>query len=102
MSAAGRFLRKMNGGYGHWCPGCDEMHFIAVERPLANGAQWSFNGDLEKPTFTPSVKISIPGAGENAVECCHYFIKAGQIEFCADSTHTLAGQILPLPPFPDQ
>jgi len=23
---------------------------------------------------------------------CHYFIKAGQIEFCGDSTYALAGQ----------
>lgn len=31
---------------------------------------------------------------------CHYFIKAGRIEFCGDCTHALKGQTVDLPDFP--
>ncbi|MCZ4340562.1 hypothetical protein O4H52_03015 [Sphingomonadaceae bacterium G21617-S1] len=31
---------------------------------------------------------------------CHSFVRNGQIEFLSDCTHALAGQTVPLPPFP--
>ena len=31
--------------YGYWCPGCNEMHTIAVTKRNASGASWSFKGD---------------------------------------------------------
>jgi hypothetical protein len=31
---------------------------------------------------------------------CHYFIRAGKIEFCGDSPHNLAGQTVDLPDWP--
>jgi len=31
---------------------------------------------------------------------CHYFITDGKIEFCGDSPHKLAGQIVDLPDWP--
>ena len=99
MARLGRFLRDMEGGYGHWCPGCEEMHYIAVEKPLANGAQWTFDGDVEAPTFSPSVRHT--HLGLTSPECCHYFIRGGNIEFCGDCTHALSGQTVPLPPWPE-
>nr|WP_164729839.1 DUF6527 family protein [Rhodomicrobium lacus] len=60
---------------------------------------WEFNGDLEAPTFSPSVKITFGGYAGDPV--CHYFIEAGQIMFCADSTHSMAGQTMPMPDLPD-
>ena len=109
MAQLGKYLRKLEGGYGHWCPGCSEMHYIAVETPLSNGAKWSFNGDIDKPTFSPSVKIQIPVDKEDEkndilyhfVERCHYFIKEGNIEYCNDCTHDLKGQTIPLPEWPE-
>lgn len=85
-------LRFADDGYFHWCPGCDQMHHIPVPR-------WEFNNDQEKPTFTPSVKItwgSAPGS-----KCCHYNIINGGVVFHGDCTHALAGQTVPLPPIPD-
>lgn len=110
MGAAGKYLRKAEHGYYlHWCPGCNEAHAIAVENPAWNGAQWSFDGNLDAPTFQPSVnvrwgKFAVPTfvdeePGDSGV--CHYFISAGRILFCADSTHPLAGQTVPLPEWPD-
>lgn len=80
-----------DGMYMHWCPGCNARHLINVGEPNANGAIWSFDGHTERPTFSPSINI---------VGSCHYFITEGQIQFCADSAHALAGKTVELPDFP--
>ena len=94
MSQVSAYLRDCDGGYLHWCPGCAAMHMIPVSEPLPNEARWSFDGDLTTPTFHPSVNISWeePTPGR-----CHYFLHAGQLKFCSDSTHALSGQTVPLP-----
>ncbi len=78
---------------------------------------WTFDGNLDKPTFNPSVKITgkkivvdkdgewtgewVRDANGNAIDdCCHYFLHAGQLNFCNDSPHSLAGQSVPLPELP--
>jgi hypothetical protein len=86
-----------DAGWMHWCPGCKNTHAIAVEKPFENGARWTFDGNMEAPTFAPSVKVNWPEPGR----VCHYFIKAGNIEFCSDSTHALAGKTVPLPEWPE-
>jgi hypothetical protein len=104
-------LRRTTVGYAHWCPGCEEMHHIWTPG-------WSFDGNLEKPTFNPSVKITrkkivikdgrwtgewVRDAEGNAVDdCCHYFLHAGVLKFCGDSKHALAGKEVPLPDIPEQ
>jgi hypothetical protein len=102
-------LRRATNGYCHWCPGCKEMHLI--------GDSWTFDGNLEVPTFSPSVKITgrqiiknergewtgewvRDGAGNPIDFVCHYFLTAGQFQFCGDSSHELAGQTVPLPALP--
>ena len=75
------------------CPGCDDNHQIRV-------GTWGFNGDLERPTFTPSVLVQYGNAepgplGVNAV--CHSFVTDGRIQFLSDCTHALAGQTVDLP-----
>lgn len=86
----------------HWCPGCNRIHQIAVDAPFRNGARWTFDGNAESPTFSPSVSVLLrPSMGADRPERrCHYFIRAGRIEFCADSTHALAGQTVDLPDLP--
>ena len=68
-------------------------HYI----PTSGNTAWAFNGNLESPTFSPSVKHSWPSGKQ-----CHYFINDGRIDFCGDSTHALAGQTVPLLPINDQ
>ena len=101
MGQAGEYLRRIEGGYAHWCPACEEIHAIAVDRPQRNGARWTFDGNLERPTFNPSVNISWgwPDKAETLARC-HYVLHAGEIQFCADCTHQLAGQTVPLPALP--
>lgn len=98
-------LRSAGRGYSHWCPGCDEMHLIAVHEPFANGAKWTFDGDVNRPTFSPSINIYSPrcewGDGEVTPEQrCHYFLRAGRLEFLGDCTHALKGQTVDLPDLP--
>jgi len=96
------------------CPGCDESHVISVNS--TGRPNWTYNGDPEKPTFTPSIKVTgmqceivdhqwngewkrdeqgnpIPG-------CCHSFITDGNIQFLDDCTHPLKDQTVPLPDIP--
>ena len=79
--------------YVHWCPGCRQAHAINVEKPNPWNAVWSFDGNVDRPTFSPSVNI---------VGRCHYFIRNGNIEFCSDSKHALSGQTVPLPEWPSE
>ena len=74
-------------GYSFKCPGCDAMHAVNV---AGDGNVWAFNGDTDRPTFSPSVLI------RNA-EVCHSFVTDGRIAYCSDSTHALSGQTVELP-----
>lgn len=76
------------------CPGCGYSHLIPVE-PGATPA-WHWNGDLERPTLSPSVHVRWEFDGQPGV--CHFFLRWGQVEFLSDCTHALAGQVAPLGP----
>lgn len=80
------------------CPGCNDIHGVVVDAPDC----WGWNGNLDRPTFTPSVLVrygnSEPGPlGVRAV--CHSFVTDGRIQYLSDSTHALAGQTVDLPPW---
>ncbi len=84
----------------HWCPGCQTRHPIHVRHPDSDTkvtALWNWDGNVDQPTFSPSIRV----LGEGLVTECHYFIRQGQIQFCSDSPHALAGQTVPLPTIPD-
>lgn len=85
---------------------------MPVTRPSnGDGPMWTFNGDEEKPTLSPSIlvrgtkPISDQEAerimrGENIEPIpivCHSFVTDGKIQFLTDSTHALAGQTVELP-----
>lgn len=90
------FDEKQLLGYSFECPGCENWHVIYTE-PNPRGIQWRFNGDLERPTFEPSV-ISRWSYGEPPQErICHFFLREGRLEFLGDCTHRLAGQTVELP-----
>lgn len=93
MAALGRKLRTIEGGaLAYYCPGCECCHGVWIKEPNPiTGAKWSWDGNVEAPTFSPSILIR----GE-----CHCFVRAGMIEFLNDCTHALAGKTVPLPDFP--
>ena len=87
-------------GWGHYCPACVDWHVYAVEQPFANGATWTFDGNMEKPTFHPSMKITT-GFSKEETRICHYFLRNGILDYCNDSTHSFAGKKVDLPNFPE-
>ncbi|HEX2868794.1 MAG TPA: DUF6527 family protein [Ignavibacteriales bacterium] len=98
-------LRELDGrpgAYMFFCPGCKHGHVVYTDpqHPQAsNGAHWGFNGNLEKPTFSPSILVSW-NEGENYTpKRCHSFVTDGKIQFLTDSTHELAGKTVALEEF---
>lgn len=91
-----------------WCPGCESLHAVWIRGPNA----WGFNGDYERPTFTPSVLVTYDGTdagqprgeGEDRAPAarCHTFITNGVIDFLGDCSHALAGQKREIVPIPDK
>lgn len=80
------------------CPGCDDYHSVVVESPTG----WGWNGDLERPTFTPSILVRMDFTGDRIPsKICHSFVTDGRIQFLGDCTHELAGQTVDLPPWPN-
>jgi len=118
MCAPGKKLRQQDGGgVSFRCPGCNDFHTVYVgEGP---GPRWGFNGDVARPTFTPSVlvrtghHVTSHKHGDSCwctynaehpeetvsftCQVCHSFVTDGQIQFLSDCTHALAGQTVPLP-----
>jgi len=109
MGQVSSVLRRLQGGYGHWCPACEEIHQLPDK--------WAFDGNLERPTFHPSFKhegvqtVKVNGrwtgdwvrdANGNTVRyVCHYTLTAGQLNFHNDCTHSMANKAVPLPALPD-
>lgn len=84
-------------GWMFECPGCGIGH-APYTKNYPGGPVWSFNGDVEKPTFHPSVLVKWDFSGEGmATKVCHSFVREGLIEFLGDCTHALAGQTVELP-----
>lgn len=117
-----KILRTVEPGNGSpdfmfFCQGCKCGHGIWTTTKNGVNAIWGFNGNMEKPTFTPSILIrshmwTPPVTAENAAEwdknpwkqekvetVCHSFVRDGMIQFLNDCTHELKGQTVPLEPF---
>jgi hypothetical protein len=93
-------------GYRFLCPGCGNEHNVLTTGPnawqfiLTTGPNvWQFNGDLERPTFSPSIlAYEIKGRdGTVFSPRCHSFVRDGRIQFLADCGHALAGKTVDLP-----
>lgn len=81
-------------GYCFWCPACDIYHAVNIEP-----GGWTFNGDEDKPTFSPSILFHGDENGFGGFRC-HSFVRDGQIQYLTDCTHDLAGKTVPLPLYP--
>lgn len=83
------------GRYMHWCPGCKEAHFFTLGLQ-EDGRKVRFNGDLQRPTFSPDQRIEHDGR-----TVCRYFLTNGELQFL-DCAHDLRNRSVPLPVFPMQ
>lgn len=125
MSLLSAYLRAGQGNsLSFWCPGCNSAHMIQYGE--GSGPRWGWNGDEVRPTFTPSINVlgikhDMTDAEQVAYDAafdevgpmallddprfrtvCHSFVRDGRINFLGDSTHSLAGQTVDLPPWPGQ
>lgn len=85
------------------CPGCGIDHMFVVKvnaeqlkRRGCGYPTWSFNGNLESPTFQPSLLVRWNHGPELEPRVCHSLVKDGNIQFLSDCTHALAGKTVPL------
>lgn len=86
----------LTGEYLIDCVACKCSHCLATKIANENGSKWAFNGDVNSPTFHPSLKVTVrPHTLEKLI--CHSFIKNGKMEYLSDSTHDLAGHTVELP-----
>lgn len=72
------------------CPGCNDWHDVPAKR-------WNWNGDLERPTLSPSVRHRIQHEDGRYETVCHYHLVNGQIKYCNDCPHELKGKTVDLP-----
>jgi len=105
-------------GHAVRCPVCGCLHTfddrVNSERARLRDGGWEFNGDLESPTFSPSMlmRTNYDIAAFNRAEkegrtfpvnmprveyVCHSYVRNGRIEFLNDCTHSLKGQTVDLP-----
>src|SRR3954469_14907107 len=121
MSHEEKILRKVEYSeagcdYAFFCPGCKCGHGVWTTKRNSLNAIWTFNGNMEKPTFSPSLLITWtsgdpPVTAENIDEwrrkpwpqtdkknVCHSFVRDGQIQFLSDCTHEYAGKTIPMEP----
>lgn len=127
MGLLSSILRNGTGGrLTWWCPGCNCPHSIQTGEGV--GPRWGWDSSADKPTFTPSVLVTWTepanlhnheamqrdlaeaqrrrDAGEQNVKVpqadrvCHSFVVDGQMQMLGDCTHALAGQTVPIPPWP--
>ena len=64
-----------------------------------NGPGWHWNGDKEKPTFSPSL-LTRTNRGDDQIRN-HVFVRDGVVEYLHDCSHELAGKKLELPRLKD-
>ena len=84
-----------------WCPGCEAYHGVWTKVKNSRGAIWQWNGNLEKPTFKPSILVHPVEYKGGHTPLCHSFITDGNIRFLDDCTHHLKGQTVPIPDEPE-
>lgn len=100
--------------FNFWCPGCNRGHPVWTSRIPS---PWSFNGNLECPTFSPSFLMTwnegeppvtsdnfdewkrAPWPQTQVAKRCHIVITDGMLHFCSDCTHEFAGKVVPMEPF---
>jgi len=81
-------------GYMFFCPGCKEPHSYFTVKLKPESPVWNFNGNLESPTFSPSLIY-------RHLRLCHLFLTDGQLHFLADCHHELKSTTVPLAEWPE-
>lgn len=82
------------------CPACGYGHLFRTV-PHKDLPVWSFNGDRDRPTFSPSMLVNSRTHVTNPdAILCHSFVRDGRIEFLSDCSHSMAGKTVELEDVP--
>lgn len=82
--------------YAFECPGCGISHAARVASSKEGLELWKFNGDLNLPTFYPSIG-SVWKQPDGTAVVCHAYVENGRIRYTPDTLHHLAGKEVELP-----
>jgi hypothetical protein len=75
-----------------FCVGCHCKHNVSIPR-------WTWNGDTEKPTITPSLVWNCdPGNPRR----CHVVVENGVLKYCNDCWHDLHDEQVPMVDVPEE
>ena len=105
MSALVSEVRNQAGeliGYAARCPACsadpDAGSAHVFHSKMATGTPgWAFNGNMERPTFSPSMLARWTNGLTGREVVCHSFLRDGKWEYLSDCTHAMAGQTVDVP-----
>ncbi len=73
------------------CPGCGYGHSYRIKSTIGRPV-WQWNGDLARPTFTPSLLVNEHRADSR----CHLYVTDGKIRYLGDCWHALKDQTVPM------
>lgn len=97
IKSYGRSVNQQGDNLGEMlvfhCPGCGYDHPFNVGGDASKHPQWTWNGSLERPTFSPSLLCN----KDHAASRCHSYVTDGKIQFLNDCHHNLKGQTVELP-----
>jgi hypothetical protein len=97
-----------NEGFHFHCEGCKSAHGVyTYQAPVKKDSKgnviegkvvpvWGYNGNEEKPTFTPSILAQWEEGPNNVKKVCHSFVTDGNIRYLNDCTHHLKGKTVEL------
>lgn len=105
FTALSRVLSRSDHQLYFMCPACEYWHGVNVDH--LDRPRWEWNGNAERPTFTPSILVRTGRAVDpshqpeegDPPEVCHSYVTDGRIQFLTDCTHALAGQTVDIPEF---
>lgn len=81
-------VKVVDGFVIYFCPGCNVEHRVQIENG-DKAARWTWNGDKERPTISPSIfKVTEPR--------CHHYVQEGRIQYLSDTEHALSGSTVPM------
>jgi hypothetical protein len=78
----------------HWCEACNKGHAIDIHSQNEDGRVLGWDGDYETPTIAETIQQ------RDGESLCEYALRGGYIVYTARSTHSLAGRVRPLHPYP--
>lgn len=109
MTSADRYIpvssklrRKITGHLYYECPACGVPHGLRIvpkdyKKVDPNEQVWTWNDDVDHPTFHPSVLVRFHFGAKRTQRICHAWVKDGMITYLDDCTHSLKGQTVPIP-----